>query len=947
MRIAELALSLVLAGPAIAEEAHSRLTLEDVPKSVAPAEANPRDGEPKSSLKSERTEKSQGPEHVTVARTKARIKIDGRLDEAAWKDAPVFSRFVESFPKPGIPASFRTEARLLVDDEFIYVGVTCFDPEPNLIARQLGRRDSSPASDQVEVAIDSNGDKRTAYGFIVNAAGVLRDRLLFSDFNSTDTWDAVWDGAAQVTESGWIAEFAIPLRALRFSGKKAWSIEIRRLVPRTHQTFDSTLIPPEANPQNSGSMVVSRFGPLDGLPDMKSTHDIEIAPYLAARAVFQPQYTDPSIPYPRLFDPSGDLGVDFKASLTTDLIVTGTINPDFGQVDADQVIQNLSTQEQYFPERRPFFLQGMDIFQSVGAEYGSPQQMFYSRRMGLDTPILGAAKVSGTVLPDLDVGFLDVVVMGDGNPALVPAGYDYSYYPFSNVLEAYAPLNPFQSSPDRRFQFHLTEPLHFGTDDSLPLVHPISMNYFAGVVRERFWGNSSVGLIVTSAVPLAPACTAAEFESNPIFAPVYSNDYCAAWGANAVGADWNLRTASGEWGFFGQVDGSEEVVSGERPLGAPPLESQLRDGTWMHPGDFGFGGYARAGKLGGEPFRFDVVYMYDGRRLDLNASGYQPLNNVQAADLNLHYVKPSGFDGLHNFGVDYNLDLNFSADSQWLPRGINSSLQTYIQLPTFDYVGARIGLEVPQYDLREIVFANVPFQRLSDAYLALWAASDSNRRLFGSGDIFGARIFGSGIQPSEWTWGGDFNVTWRPLDPLETRLDGSYAHRRLGARWVDTYCSPTDTDTLCTDVDPSATTPYAVFGSQDAQFLSLTLREQYVITTRLSLQVYAQLFSGVVLYGPFYSVNLTGATRISSSDVTPAPSFGTYYNGHEGQLNVNVVLRWEYRLGSVLYLVYTRASSEMIPVSTDAYSTGVLPSHLFQGPATDTFLVKWSYWFNI
>lgn len=242
---------------------------------------------------------------VVAARTPRPISLDGRLDEEEWAAAPAYSRFVESFPNPGLPASFRTEVRVLYDDAMLYVGVVCFDPQPRAIVRQLARRDTDTTADRVEVAIDSGGGGRTAYVFTVNAAGVLRDQLVYADVNTTDSWDAVWDAAVAGDARGWSVELAIPLRQLRFSSapEQQWGFVVRRHVPRTHQVFGSVLVPREANPLNPGNLVVSRFGRLEGLSELDPPRGLELLPYVAARATVRPQYSDPARPEPRLVDP--------------------------------------------------------------------------------------------------------------------------------------------------------------------------------------------------------------------------------------------------------------------------------------------------------------------------------------------------------------------------------------------------------------------------------------------------------------------------------------------------------------------------------------------------------------------------------------------------------------------------------------------------------------------
>lgn len=849
---------------------------------------------------------------ITAQRTSDSIHLNGELTEGAWTTAPVYSDFVESFPSAGAKPSLRTEAKVLYDDEFLYFGITCFDPQPSLIQRQLGRRDSAPTSDALNIALDSNSDGRAAASFIVNAAGVLSDQLLFGDVNSTDSWDTVWDASVKVTDQGWVAEIAIPFRALRFPpvSEQNWGVVIRRVVPRTHQVFDSTLIPREANQIKAGKLVVSRFGRLVGIKDVQPHRSVELVPYVGARTTFRPQYSDPSRPTPRLIDPSLDVGLDFRTPLTSHLMLTGAINPDFGQVEADQVVQNLSTSEPFFPEKRPFFLEGLDIFQPVGAEYSSPQQLFYSRRIGLDAPILGAIKISGSAREGLDVGLLEAMVMGAGNSAFVPVGYLNADPDTITALEA---------NPDRRVRFHLTQPLHLGTEDSLPTAHPVTTNYLAAVARQRFFAASSVGATFTSAVPLEPRCRPKEFPN--------LNDYfeagCKSRGANTFGLDVNLRDGAGEWGGFAQVEASQEV-------GGDEGGRVLRDGTVMKPGDLGFGGHMRAGKLGGEPFRFDVTYVYEDPKLNLNDMGFQPISNYQWADLNLHYVRPSGFGDFHEFRADYNLDLNWTADGEWLPRGINTNIYSGLQLPSFDSIGARLALELPQYDTREIPRAGVPFERAPDMFVAVEFGSDPSRQLFANGDVFYAwSLPAPNVKPIT-AIGWDLAATWRPQQRLETRLNASWGHKPQGPRFVD-YAEENG-NTL------------AIFGEQDPEFLSVTLRQQYVVTPHLTAQLYAQLYSDAVRYSDrYFSANVTGVKSVALADLAPA-SYGSDPSAHSSVLNLNAVLRWEYRLGSTLYLVYTRSQSELPAPPGAAPEASVLPSRLFSGPVTESVLLKWSYW---
>jgi hypothetical protein len=845
-------------------------------------------------------------EAIVARRTSGRVHLDGRLDDDAWRAAPAFSRFVESFPRPGVPASFRTEVRVLYDDETLYFGVVCSDPEPSAIVRPAARRDTETTSDRIEVALDSRSAGNTAYAFGVSAAGVLRDELLFANVSSTDTWDAVWDAAVSVNADGWSTEIAIPLRQLRFSDarEQRWAIVVRRHIPRTHQVLDSALIPREANPVKAGGLVVSRFGRLEGLVELRPRHGFELLPYAATRATLRPQFSDPRRPDPRLVEPAIDFGLDFKTALGRRLTLTGAINPDFGQVETDRVIQNLANAEPFFPEKRPFFLEGLDVFQPVGSEYDANQQLFYSRRIGLDAPILAAAKVTGAARPGLDVGVLDSVVMGAGNASLVPVGY---------MNPDGATLAPYEERPDRRWRFRLSQPFHLGPESALPIAHPVTTNYFAAVARQRVGRSSTAGVILTAATPLEPRCLRSEFSTNADFDAAG----CDAYGSNALGLDLNVP---GAWGGFAQVEMSQAV-------GGPAEGRTLPDGTVMRAGDLGFGGHMRAGKLGGEPWRFDITYVYEDRKLDLNGVGFQPLTDYQWADLNLHYVRPSGFGRFHAFQIDYNLDVNWTVDGR-LSRGLNTSVHSELQLPGYETVGVRVAFEGPNYDTREITGAGVPFERTGRYTVGLDLGSDPSRRLHASGDVFLWRSLGRGGFPSETGWGWDLEASWRPHDRVETRLEGAYGHKPQGPRWVETLPGET-----------------AVFARQDPEFLSLTLRQQLVFTPRLTAQLYAQVFSSAIRFGrEFRGAALSGKRQLRPSDLTPV-AYGEDAGSHDAVVNVNAVVRWEYRLGSTLFFVYTRSQSEL-PVADGPAPTSLASGRMLRGPTTASVLVKWSYWWD-
>ena len=826
---------------------------------------------------------------VQPARTQSPIRADGKLDEPAWQQAQVFDSFIQIFPNDKAPPSERTEVRVLYDDRNIYFGLYMHDSQPDQINRRLGRRDRPPASDFIQVGIDSAHDHRTAYIFQVTAGGVLYDGLSYQDSNFTDSWDAVWDGAAHVVSDGWTAEIAIPLQILRYpaASVQTWGFAVQRRIFRLHEDDLSVYIP-----VNSPA-VVSRFGHLSGMTDLEPKQNVELLPYAAARAVLRPQFSDPSLPEPRLWDPSGDLGLDVRASITSDLTLNATLNPDFGQVEVDQIIQNLSTFEQFFPEKRPFFAQGMDIFQPIGADEGGlgPQMLFYSRRIGLGTPVLAAAKLTGTINRTIDVGLLDAFVAG-----------------------AFATERD-EAAPDRRFTFHLERPLHFGPNDELPGQPAAPINYLVGVARTKVGESSTVGARATSALPLGTPCTEEDLQRDARLQPAT----CHARGGNTAALEWDLRTADGQWAAIGQLTGSQVV-------GGPP-ERLLRDGIVLGRGDLGAGGFLSLGKRGGEPFRFDVAYRYASPTFDLNATGFLRSQNEQGMQATLRFVKPRGWGPLHRFDADVGALSNWTTDGRGILRGQSAYLNVRATLPGFHTFGVEAGVNRPGLDVREIAGSGVPFERNLEAYFALFGGTDANLPL----SAFANVAFGFHPRPNgtvDVGYGVYVNAVYRPLDQLETRLTVYLDRTPHGPRWIE-----------------QGDEGQFFFGTLRSEYLSTTLRQQVVITPRLTLQAYAQLFTDFGLFGPFFEARSEGAP-IRLSDLQPSgysgnPSF------HNAALNLNLVLRWEYRLGSTLFLVYTRSQFESPYAAGEQIPFNLSPANLFKGPATDAVLVKWSYWWSL
>jgi len=341
--------------------------------------------------------------------------IDGRDDDPIWKTATAITGFRVFDPKEDGDPTLLTEAKIGYDSENLYVFTRMFDPHPNSIVSLLSRRDVKTQSEQVKLMIDSYHDRRTGYEFAVNPAGVKRDYYTYDDSQEDITWDAVWDVATRIDSLGWTAEFRIPLSQIRYPHAEdhTFGLMIMRDVVRTSERYSWPLY------RRSVKGIASQFGELTGLHGLGSPHRLEVAPYVVTK--------NRSTPQPSGFGRTQKMtvGGDIKYGLTSNLTLDATINPDFGQVEADPAQLNLTAFETFLAEQRPFFLEGTGILSFAG----DASRLFYSRRIGRapqlgglvsdptadvpgETPILGAAKLTGRLSQGTSLGTL-FAVTGD------------------------------------------------------------------------------------------------------------------------------------------------------------------------------------------------------------------------------------------------------------------------------------------------------------------------------------------------------------------------------------------------------------------------------------------------------------------------------------------------------------------------------------------------------
>jgi hypothetical protein len=349
-----------------------------------------------------------------AARLTAPVSVDGNLDEPVWQNGNAITEFKQRDPNEGAPPSQRTEVRLAYDDDAIYVGARLYDDAPDSILARLSRRDVSIPADRFALYLDPLRDKRSGYYFLVNAAGTVFDGTLSNDGWEDSSWDGVWEAKARVDDHGWTAEMRIPYSQLRFASqgdRMTWGVNFRRVIQRHNEEIFLVYQPKKE------SGFVSRFPEL-GLEGVRAGSSIEFLPYATGKSAF---LADRSKDH----EPNG--GFDVRMPVGGRMTLNGTVNPDFGQVEVDPAVVNLSDVETFYPEKRPFFVEGSANFRfgNEGASdywgFSWPEPtFFYSRRIGGGgETILGATKLTGKIAPTVNLGSMLALTNDDGDPLTV------------------------------------------------------------------------------------------------------------------------------------------------------------------------------------------------------------------------------------------------------------------------------------------------------------------------------------------------------------------------------------------------------------------------------------------------------------------------------------------------------------------------------------------------
>jgi len=794
------------------------------------------------------------------------LQIDGELNEAVWATAPVVSGFVQRVPSEGAAASHDTEVRVLYDATALYVAVNALDAEPERIVGILTRRDDQSPSDWVSIHLDSFYDRRSAYEFGVNAAGVKYDRYWFNDVNNDRGWDAVWDVAVTRHAKGWRAEFKIPFSQLRFSpaASAVFGFAAARTIARLNETSTWPLLP------RSASGYVSSFGDLTGINLTAGQKKFELMPYALTQATTAP--VNAGDPLRRSPDPSATMGLDMKYSVAPGLTLTGTINPDFGQVEADPAVVNLSGFETFFAERRPFFVEGSGTFRfDVDCNDGNCTGLFYSRRVGrapqrfvgapadgytdqpANTTILGAAKLTGREYARVASG-----------PALV-----------------------------------ITE----------TPVEPLS-NYSVLRVNREFDNRSRLGVMATA--------TRRGLTDELRFLP----DTAITGG---VDGEWRIGERYSLNGFWAgsSVSGSADAIgrlqrstvhSFQRPdagyLEYDPTQTSLTG----HAGQLSFG------KIAGLRTRFNVSASFKSPGFDINDVGFhQRADEInQSVWFQIRDNTPGRF--VRDFSINFNQwnGWNFGGDRRFWGANINAHW-------TFtNSWGFSTGVNYNGQGFADRLTRGGP-GGFTNAGVSQWinARTDDRKRVFGG-------LNGAWYKDGHGAWQADLapSVTIRPSSSLLVSAGLGYGRNHAQSQWVANL----------TQADGA----HYVFGKLNQTTWRLTARVNYTITPALSLQVYAQPFVSAGDYSGFKELS-NGRSKSYEGRYQPFAYTGNPDFNIRSFRTTNV-LRWEYRPGSAIFVVWQQGRDDVSPLGEFQFGRDF--GDLFEAPSTNTFLVKFSRWLN-
>lgn len=856
---------------------------------------------------------------VNAVKLNQSVTIDGKLTESVWQMTPPITDFKQKEPNQGESPTERTEVWVAYDDEALYFAAKMYDGSPDSIMRILNRRDNFGTSDWFSVFLDPYKDGRTGNYFMIGPAGSINDGVLYNDDWDDSDWDGVWEGSAVIDEQGWSMEMRIPFSQLRFHDKELqeWGVNFKREIGRKNEV-DYLVYTPRME-----SGFVSRFVTMSGIEGIKPANALEILPFATTKA----EYTHPAPgnPFNNGSRYTPDIGADLRYGVSSNLIFNGTVNPDFGQVEVDPAVVNLSDVESFFNEKRPFFVEGANIFTNYGQgggrnywnfnfPYTTP---FYSRRIGrsphgndtlgatsfMDMPfaarILGAGKVTGKVGEGWNVGTIHAVT-----------AREFAEYKVGSTLSR-AEVEP-------------------------------STYYGVGRVQRDFNdGKQGIGFLGTH--------TQRQFSDNVLKNGLNSS-------GSFVGIDgWSFLDSSKTWVMTGYtnlsyVEGTaariRSIQTNSQHYFQRPDASHLKVDT-NATSLTGLAGRFYVMKQKGN-FFFNSSFGFIDPYYEVNDLGFQSRADV----INMH--TGGGYNWSEPDGLFRRKELG---------GGFGQS---------YDFEGNAVHR----------VFVHFGFVQLMNYYSLNWNLAWNPTETYNNRRTRGGPLT---INKTGYEWNLFFNTDYSK-DVVGEISTNNYRsdHSQYSSHSLWLQYRPVSNVTLSMGpqienelqermyigsfADPNATTTYGnqyVFARLNYQAVSANIRLNWTFSPALSLQLYLQplVSSGSFSrYKQLQAPKTDNYTLYGESGTSISEAGGVYTVDPDGSgssspysfdnpnfnfrsLRGNAVLRWEYLPGSALYFVWTQNRN-------DYENTGELQlnrsvDRLISAKADNIFLIKMSYYFHM
>lgn len=845
------------------------------------------------------------------------VIIDGKLSEEVWLN-PAVDDFTQKDPKEGEKSSEKTKAWIAYDDNYFYCAAKLYDSNPDSIRSRLARRDTFGDSDWFALAVDSYNDKKTAFYFIVNPSGSIEDGVFYNDSWSDDSWDGVWDYAVSKDNDGWSVEMKIPFSQLRFNQAEemVWGVNFARTIVRKNEEAQFVMVPKKE------SGFVSHFADLVGLRNVKTKQRFEVLPYLVQKAQYLVH--DPGDPYYKGNQYRTAIGADLKVGIGSSLTLDATFNPDFGQVEVDPAVVNLSAFETFYDEKRPFFIEGSNIFNfgyggansNWGFNWGNPD-FLYSRRIGRapqgdagdydytdypsETRILGAAKITGKIGENWSLGAIEA------------------------VTERMFAQNDFN-----------------GTRKDVE-VEPLT-NYV--ILRSQKEFNSSkqaIGMIFTA--------VNRDLRNDNMIANLSNQAY-------TFGVDgWTFLDSSETYVINGFLAGS--YVQGSKDylikLQNNPLHYYQRpDATYakLDSNRTALSGFISRIALNKQKGNFSLNSAIGivSPGFEANDAGFQ----WRANTINAHIVAgyrwydPDGVFRTKSFNLAHARNYDFEGNIDNHVYGLFTNAQF------MNYYGVQLNMFYAPEKYSNRLTRGGPIAKLPNGYEAnIYVYSDSRKEFvldvnaYVSGDGFGSLYYSYGV-----------SVQWKPSTALDISIGPSFDGNLEHVQWVTRV------------EDPLATHTYGaryIFAELNQKTISANIRVNWTFTPKLSLQLYVQPLFSVGDYNTFkefskpksldYAVYGRNGSTINYDKENDSYVIDPDGNRQASEFSLsnpdfnyksaiaNLVLRWEFLPGSAFYFVWQHNKQNFDDPGEFALKKDF--KNLLQTQPNNVYLVKFTYWLDI